>query len=128
MKLKLVTAISALVAAAALAHAQQGGSPTGAAKPTKADVQNVVQTITSDKAKAQIYCDLNKTYDQLQQADQKHDSKTVEAIGKQADALVDKLGPEYSKLIDGLDQVDPNSSEGKEFISILSALDKLCTK
>ena len=128
MKLKLVTAISALVAAAALAHAQQGGSPTGVAKPTKADVQNVVQTITSDKAKAQIYCDLNKTYDQLQQADQKHDSKTVEAIGKQADALVDKLGPEYSKLIDGLDQVDPNSSEGKEFISILSALDKLCTK
>ena len=128
MKLRLVTAISALVATAALAHAQQGGSPTGVAKPTKADVQNVVQTITSDKAKAQIYCDLNKTYDQLQQADQKHDSKTVEAIGKQADALVDKLGPEYSKLIDGLDQVAPNSSEGKEFISILSALDKLCTK
>ena len=128
MKLRLVTAISVLVATAALAHAQQGGSPTGVAKPTKADVQNVVQTITSDKAKAQIYCDLNKTYDQLQQADQKHDSKTVEAIGKQADALVDKLGPEYSKLIDGLDQVDPNSSEGKEFISILSALDKLCTK
>ena len=69
MKLRLVTAISALVATAALAHAQQGGSPTGVAKPTKADVQNVVQTITSDKAKAQIYCDLNKTYDQLQQAD-----------------------------------------------------------
>jgi hypothetical protein len=27
-----------------------------------------------------------------------------------------------------LDQVDPNSSEGKEFISILSGLDNLCTK
>ena len=128
MTLKLVTAISVLVATAALAHAQQGGSPTNVAKPTKADVQKVVQTITSDKAKAQIYCDLNKTYDQVQEAEQKHDSKTAEALGKQADALVDKLGPEYSKLIDGLDQVDPNSSEGKEFISILSALDKLCTK
>ena len=128
MTLKLVTAISVLVATAALARAQQGGSPTNVAKPTKADVQKVVQTITSDKAKAQIYCDLNKTYDQVQEAEQKHDSKTAEALGKQADALVDKLGPEYSKLIDGLDQVDPNSSEGKEFISILSALDKLCTK
>ena len=128
MKPKLVAAIPALVAAGALARAQQGGSPTGVAKPTKADVQNVVQTITSDKAKAQIYCDLNKTYDQLQQADQKHDSKTVETLGKQADSLVDKLGPEYSKMIDGLEQVDPNSSEGKEFISILSALDTLCTK
>jgi hypothetical protein len=128
MTLKLVTAIYDLVATAALAHAQQGGSPTNVAKPTKADVQKVVQTITSDKTKAQIYCDLNKTYDQVQEAEQKHDSKTAEALGKQADALVDKLGPEYSKLIDGLDQVDPNSSEGKEFISILSALDKLCTK
>ena len=128
MKLTLVAALPALIATLALAHAQQGAPPPSGPKPTKADVQRVVQIITSDKAKAQIYCDLNKTYDQLQQADQKHDSKTVEAIGKQADALVDKLGPEYSKLIDGLDQVDPNSSEGKEFISILSALDKLCTK
>jgi hypothetical protein len=88
----------------------------------------VVQTIISDKAKAQVYCDLNKTYDQLLEANQKRDSKAVEALGKQADALVDKLGPEYSKMIEGLDQVDPNSSEGKEFISIFSGLDKLCTK
>jgi hypothetical protein len=51
-----------------------------------------------------------------------------QALGRQADALLGKLGPEYSKLMDGLDQVDPNSSEGKEFISLLSGLDKLCTK
>ena len=46
---------------------------------------------------------------------------------KQADALVSKLGAEYSKMMDGLEQVDPNSSDGKEFMSILSGLDKLCT-
>ena len=38
-----------------------------------------------------------------------------------------KLGPEYSKMMDGLEQVDQNSSEAKEFMSILSGLDKLCT-
>jgi hypothetical protein len=41
--------------------------------------------------------------------------------------VVSKLGPEYSKMMDGLEQVDQNSSEGKEFMSILSGLDKLCT-
>jgi hypothetical protein len=30
--------------------------------------------------------------------------------------------------MDGLGGVDPNSNEGKEFDSILSGLDKLCSK
>src|SRR5215813_14768368 len=46
MKLKLVAAISAL-AIPALAHAQQSGPQPK--KPPKADAQNVVQIITSDK-------------------------------------------------------------------------------
>jgi hypothetical protein len=128
MKLKLIAAISALVATAALAHAQQGGTAPSVPKPTKADVEKVVQIVTTDKAKTQAYCDLNKLYDQLQAAVQKNDGKTVQVLGRQADALLDKLGPEYSKLMEGLDQVDPNSSEGEEFMSILSGLDKLCTK
>jgi hypothetical protein len=49
-----------------------------------------------------------------------------EALGKQADALSDKLGPEYNDLMDGFDELDPNSNEGKELDSILSKLDDLC--
>ena len=48
MKLKLVAAISA-VAIPALAHAQQSSPQPNVPKPTKADAQNVVQIITSDK-------------------------------------------------------------------------------
>jgi len=59
MKLKLVAAISAL-AIPALAHAQQSGPQPTVPKPTKADAQNVVQIITSDKVKTQAYCDLTK--------------------------------------------------------------------
>jgi hypothetical protein len=117
MKLKLVAAIFALVATPALALAQQGGPPPSGPKPTKADVQKVVQIITSDKAKTQAYCDLNKL---MAAAEQKNSQA-------QADALVGKLGPEYSKVMGGLTQIDPNSSEGKEFISMLSGLYKLCT-
>jgi hypothetical protein len=119
MKLKLVAAISAL-AMPALAHAQPN-----VPKPTKADAENVVQIITSDKVKPQAYCDLTKLYDQVEAAQQKTD---IEMLSKQADALIHKLGPEYSKLMDGLEQVDPKSSEAKEFVSILSELDKRCTK
>ena len=92
MKLKLVAAISALAAIPALAHAQQSGPQPNIPKPTKADAQNVVEIITTDKAKTQAYCDLTKLYDQVQAAEQKNDTKTVETLGKQADALIDKGG------------------------------------
>ena len=127
MKLKLVAAISALAATPALAHAQQGGPPK-VPKPTKADAQNVVQIITSDKVKTQAYCDLAKVFDQIQVAKEKDDSNTAQALGKQLLPLVDKLGPEYVKVIEGMDQVDLTSSEGEELLSILSELDKRCTK
>jgi hypothetical protein len=128
MKLRLVAVITALVTVSALAHAQEGAPPPNASKPTKADAQKLVQIITGDKAKTQAYCDLDKLFDQIQIAEQKNDSKTIETLGKQADGLAGKLGPEYNKMMGGLDQIDPNSSEGKELVSVLSGLDKLCSK
>jgi hypothetical protein len=128
MKLKLVAAISALATIPALAHAQQGGPQPNIPKPTKADAQNVVQIIASDKVKTQAYCDFTKLEDQVKTAEEKNDTKTLEALSKQADALVDKLGPEYYKLMDNLEEADLTSSEAEEFMSILSQLDKSCTK
>jgi hypothetical protein len=128
MKLKLVAAISVLAAIPALAHAQQGGPQPNVPKPTKADAQNVVQLITSDKVKTQAYCDLTKLENQVKALQQNTDTKTVEALTEQAEALIDKIGPEYFKLMDGFEKVDPKSSEAKEFMSILSELDKRCTK
>ena len=80
MKLKLIAAISAL-AIPALAHAQQDGPQ---ARPTKADAQNVVQIITADKVKMQAYCDLNKLEGEVKAADRRNDTKTLEALSKQA--------------------------------------------
>ena len=127
MKLKLVAAISAL-AIPALAHAEQSGPQPTVQKPTKADAQNVVQIITSDKVKTQAYCDLTELEGRVKAVQQNTDTKTVETLTEQANALIDKLGPEYFKLMDGLERVDPKSSEAKEFMSILSELDKRCTK
>jgi ABC-type transporter Mla subunit MlaD len=79
--------------------------------------------ITSDKVKTQAYCDFYKLEGEVTAAAQKNDTKTLEALSKQAKSLLDTLGPEYFKLMDGLEKVGPKSSEGNEFMSILSELD-----
>jgi hypothetical protein len=127
MNLKLVIAaafVSALPALA-LAQGQQSGAPN-APKPTKADAQKVVAIIKGDKAKTQAFCQLGAINDQMAEADQKKDEKKLEALGKQADALAEKIGPEYVSLMDGLDQVEESSAAGKEIAATLSQLDNLC--
>ena len=84
MKLKLVAAISAL-AIPALAHAQQGGPQPNIPKPTKTDVQNVVQIVTTDKVKTQAYCDLTKLYDQIEAAEQKECTQGAATNSKAAE-------------------------------------------
>jgi hypothetical protein len=127
MKLKLVITAAVLSAlpALALAQGQQGGAPN-APKPTKADAQKVVAIIKGDKAKTQAFCQLGAINDQMAEADQKKDEKKLDALGKQADALAQKIGPEYVSLMDGLDQVDENSATGKDIAATLSQLDSVC--
>jgi ABC-type transporter Mla subunit MlaD len=126
MKLKLVLAISALVAMPAFAQPQQGGPPPNAPKPTLAQVQKVIQIITGDKVKTEQYCDVEKLAWQIAEAEQKQDTKRVEELTKQADDLADKIGPEYVAMMDGLSQIDENSSEGKQIEAALASLEKLC--
>jgi hypothetical protein len=125
VKLKIVLAVAALAAATVLAQAQ--GAPPNVPKPTTADAQKVVQIVSADKAKAQAYCELAKIDDQMAALDPKKDEKKLDALSAQADALADKIGPEYVKLMQGLDQIDPDSAEGKQFGTILAQLDKLCS-
>jgi hypothetical protein len=126
MKLELVLAISALVAMPAFAQPQQGGPPPNAPKPTLAQVQKVIQIITGDKVKTEQYCEVEKLAWQIAEAEQKQDTKRVEELTKQADDLEIKIGPEYVALVDGLPQIDENSSEGKQIVDALASLEKLC--
>ena len=126
MKLKLLAAIAVIVAVPLCAQAQP--KPAAAAKATKADAQRVVQSISADKAKTQKYCELAKLSEQMDEAEQKKDTKTAEALEKQAEALMAQLGPDYGKLMDGMQSVKAESKEGKEIGAVLEGLDKLCAK
>ena len=128
MNLKLVIAIAAIVAMPVLAQAQQKGAPPPAKPPSKAEVQKVVNQIKGDKAKLDIYCQLAKLGDQVQAAAEKKDQKKMEDLNKQADALAQKIGPDYVRVTSSMEEIDPESKDGKELIAIFDALDASCPK
>ena len=124
MNLKSIVIAVVIAAVPVYALAQ----PKGAPKMTKADAQKVVKMISGDKAKTQTYCDIGKLSEQMEQAEQKKDEKKVDALSQQVDELGKKIGPEYVALMEGLQDMDPNSNDGKDIGTTLEALDKLCAK
>ena len=123
MNRKSVVAIL-LVAAVPVSQAQR----PSAAKVTKADAQKVVKIISGDKAKTQTYCDMTKLGEQIEQANEKKDQKMVNELSPKLLALGKKLGPEYNALMDGLQDIDPETEIGQEIESVLLDLDRLCTR
>ena len=63
---------------------------------------------------------------QMEQANETGDSKKFDALFQIVYQLGKKLGPEYTVLIDGLQDIDPQSEVGREINSTLDALDNLC--
>ena len=120
----MLRALLIAVTIAAVPVCSQAQSP----RVSKADAQKVVRIISGDKAKTQTYCDMVKLGEQIEQANDKKDNKSVEELSKKMGELGPKLGPEYAALMDGLEDIDPESEEGQEIESTLVALDKLCTR
>ena len=120
VNLRLIVTI--LVIAPICAQAQR---PTPA-KVTKADAQKVLKIISSNKAKTRIYCEMAKFGNQMEHANETGDAKKFDALFQEMYELGKKLGPEYAALIDGLQDIDPESEVGQEISSTLDALDHLC--
>src|SRR5262249_54484927 len=93
---------------------------------TLEDAQKVVQAIGNDKNKLQAFCDLVKLQEQMEKAEEKNDSKALEALIAKADTLEQQVGPEYEGIIEGLDRVDPNSAEAQKFVAVFNTLQEKC--
>jgi|SRR5271155_4567587 len=119
-------AASLFAAVPMIAYAQKDGSAGEAPKPTMADAQKLVQMVSSDPAKLKVYCDMGKLQEQMRQAEQKEDNKALEVLTAKANGFLEQIGPEYVKMMEGLDEVDPDSAEGKQFAAVFGALDKQC--
>ena len=81
------------------------------------DAQKVVRIISGEMV---------KLGEQIEQANDKRDNKMVNELSQKLAALVEKLGPEYVALMDGLQDIDPESEVGQEIESVLLGLDDLC--
>jgi len=95
-------------------------------KPTRADAQKVFEIISGNEAKTQIFCDIGKLGDEIEQAAERKDTRTTDELHRKIDELGRKLGPEYAALMDGIQDVDPESEDGQQISSTIQALDKLC--
>jgi hypothetical protein len=82
--------------------------------------------ITGDKSKIRAYCDLGGIHDQLRQALDNQDGKAIDAMVAKADALEQKLGPDYDKVINRLEMIDLSSTEGQEIAEVFRALQERC--
>ena len=117
MNLKLVVAVATATLLPLCAYAQ-----------TPEDVQRVAKVIGADNAKKQAYCDMAKLEQQIADADQKKDNKKVEELSKKAQEMGKKVGPEYVKLVEELDKIDPSSAAGKKLGPAMEQMGKMCPK
>ncbi len=95
----------------------------------KADAQKVVSIISSDKSKTQSYCQIANLSDQVEQAAQEKDRKKVEELLQKIIELEKQLGPEYLALVDALfnnNNMDPNSKDVQEIVSMFDRFDETC--
>ena len=127
MILKLAVAVSLSITLPVIAFAQKQSPTNTAPKPTIAQVRKLVQMISSNKDKLKVYCDLNQLDKQLEEAEQRRDSYALEALNAKADSLERQISPEYTKVMDGLEEVDRNSAEGKQIAAAaINTLMKQC--
>jgi hypothetical protein len=116
MKTAFVAAIAVLLVVSATgAFAQAQVAP----KASKAEVQNLVDSIKSDKAKFAQSCDYAKLVDQADALAQKNQNDPkLEALDNQMDDIAAKIGPEFEKIA--------NSDMDEASAALLQDLAKSC--
>jgi hypothetical protein len=126
MTLKLVIAVTLFIAVPVIAFAQKESPIKTAPKAAIAQVRKLVQMISGNKAKLKIYCDVSQLEVQIEEAERRKDGHALETLNAEVDNLERRISPEYTRVMDGLELVDPNSAEGKQFAALIDTLIKQC--
>ena len=75
------------------------------------------------RLRPQTYCQIADLGEQI---DREKDSKKAEALFQKMNELEKQLGPEYLALIEATKDVDPNSKDGQDIVSMFNELDESC--
>jgi hypothetical protein len=123
--IRFLVAIS-ICAAASLALAQDDEQDVSTPRPTIEEAEKLVQAISGDKVRLKAYCDLSKLQDPMEKAEEANDTKAIDALLAEADALEQSLGQDFEKVSSGLNQIEPSSAEGRRFASVFAPLQEQC--
>jgi len=101
---------------------------------TNEDAQIVIQAISSDKEKAQAYCDMVKLERHMDATGQSAQSQGQDPADKQKhmDELKQKVGPEFGAMMDEYKDINLSSEQGPRWETdeivqaTLNTLNKLC--
>jgi hypothetical protein len=118
---RLIVAIVVTIAMAVHAQAQEPNPVVTAAR-------RVVEIISSDPTKIDTYCAIGKLGVQIEDANEAKDKKTAGALTQKMRDLEKQLGPEYLSLMNGLQDIDPESDDGVEIEAMLRPLDRSCAR
>jgi hypothetical protein len=102
-----------------------GAQQPDAAK-LKSDAQQVVSIISGDKSKTQTFCQMGILGKEINEAIQEKDTKKASDLAQRISEGEKQLGPEYLALVDALREIDLNSKDGQEILSIFDKLDNYC--
>jgi len=107
-----------------MALSAQGQQPDPA--KLKADAQKVVGTISGDKAKTQTFCEMAIIGKALDEAIKEKDTNKTEELAQRISEGEQQLGSEYLALVDSLRNIDLNSKDGQDIVSLFDKLDESC--
>ncbi len=62
----------------------------------------------------------------MQQALDDQDANAIDALIARADALEQRLGTEYERVIEGLERMDFNTAEGQQTADVFKTLQERC--
>jgi hypothetical protein len=62
----------------------------------------------------------------MQQAVENNDLHAIDALTERINTFEQTLGPEYDRVIDGLDQIDLNTAEGQHLADVFKSLQDKC--
>ena len=58
--------------------------------------------------------ELSKLQEKMEKAEETNDTKAIDELIAKADILEQRVGTDYSKILDGLDELDPKSARRTE--------------
>jgi hypothetical protein len=124
MSRKLLMTVALATAPIVVFATQQGNAEPW--KPTIEDARKLVDAIGSEEDKLKTYCEINKTHEALDKAEEAGDAKAFDVGVAKLDILEPQMGPDYLRMMEGLGEVDPNSLEGQKFTAVFEPLHKQC--